>query len=228
VATLNNLSVNKAGIGYTTAPTVTLTAPTFTATTANWDMTINEQRPYTWTSADAAGLPVFRTLAFAVGFAAQAVLALAIFKVLPVTLTLAGMAGFVLSVPLAIGSPAACTPPAKTAASASVEGCVYDGDVAFGPAMRVKRFHLKNGLRVVTTPVPTSQAASVNVFIGVGSRAEARRVNGVSHYLEHMLFKGTDRRPDAITIAEAIEGAGGVLNAYTGKELTCYLSLIPI
>ena len=86
---------------------------------------------------------------------------------------------------------------------------------------------LKNGLRVVTTPVPTSQAASVNVFIGVGSRAETRRVNGVSHYLEHMLFKGTDRRPDAITIAEAIEGAGGVLNAYTAKELTCYWNQVP-
>ena len=86
---------------------------------------------------------------------------------------------------------------------------------------------LANGLRVVTTPMPTSQAASVNLFIGVGSRAEARRVNGVSHYLEHMLFKGTDRRPDAITIAEAIEGAGGVLNAYTGKELTCYWNQVP-
>jgi predicted Zn-dependent peptidase len=86
---------------------------------------------------------------------------------------------------------------------------------------------LANGLRVVTTPVPTSQAASVNLFIGVGSRAEARRVNCVSHYLEHMLFKGTDRRPDAITIAEAIEGAGGVLNAYTAKELTCYWNQVP-
>jgi predicted Zn-dependent peptidase len=86
---------------------------------------------------------------------------------------------------------------------------------------------LANGLRVVTTPVPTSQAASVNLFIGVGSRAETRRVNGVSHYLEHMLFKGTDRRPDAITIAEAIEGAGGVLNAYTAKELTCYWNQVP-
>jgi predicted Zn-dependent peptidase len=86
---------------------------------------------------------------------------------------------------------------------------------------------LKNGLRVVTTPLPNAQGASANIFIGVGSRAESRRVNGVSHYLEHMLFKGTDRRPDAITIAEAIEGAGGVLNAYTAKELTCYWNQVP-
>ena len=86
---------------------------------------------------------------------------------------------------------------------------------------------LKNGLRVVTTPMPNSQGASASIFIGVGSRAESRRVNGVSHYLEHMLFKGTDRRPDAITIAEAIEGAGGVLNAYTAKELTCYWNQVP-
>ena len=86
---------------------------------------------------------------------------------------------------------------------------------------------LANGLRVVTTPIPTSQAASVNLFIGVGSRGETRRVNGVSHYLEHMLLKGTERRSDAITIAEAIEGAGGVLNAYTAKELTCYWNQVP-
>ena len=86
---------------------------------------------------------------------------------------------------------------------------------------------LNNGLRVVTTPIPTAQSVSVNVFVGVGSRAETRRTNGVSHYMEHLLFKGTTRRPDAITIAEAIEGAGGVLNAYTSKELTCYWNQVP-
>ncbi len=86
---------------------------------------------------------------------------------------------------------------------------------------------LSNGLRVVTTPVSTAQSVSVNVFVGVGSRAEDRRTNGVSHYLEHMLFKGTERRPTAIDIAEAIEGAGGVLNAYTTKELTCYWNQVP-
>ena len=86
---------------------------------------------------------------------------------------------------------------------------------------------LANGMRVVTTPVPTAQSVSVNVFFGVGSRSETPRTNGVSHYIEHMLFKGTERRPDAILIAEAIEGAGGVLNAYTSKELTCYWNQVP-
>jgi len=86
---------------------------------------------------------------------------------------------------------------------------------------------LDNGLRVVTTPVPTAQSVSVNIFVGIGSRGEDRRTNGLSHYMEHMLFKGTERRPDAIIIAEAIEGAGGVLNAYTSKELTCYWNQVP-
>jgi predicted Zn-dependent peptidase len=86
---------------------------------------------------------------------------------------------------------------------------------------------LANGMRVVTTPVPTAQSVSVNAFVGIGSRGEAPRTNGLSHYMEHMLFKGTDRRPDAIIIAEAIEGAGGVLNAYTSKELTCYWNQVP-
>jgi predicted Zn-dependent peptidase len=86
---------------------------------------------------------------------------------------------------------------------------------------------LANGMRVVTTPVPTAQSVSVNVFVGIGSRGEDRRTNGLSHYMEHMLFKGTPRRPNAIIVAEAIEGAGGVLNAYTSKELTCYWNQVP-
>ncbi|MCH8994372.1 MAG: insulinase family protein [Chloroflexi bacterium] len=86
---------------------------------------------------------------------------------------------------------------------------------------------LDSGLRVVTTPVPTAQSVSVNVFVGVGSRAEEPRINGLSHYLEHMMFKGTERRPSAIAIAEAIEGAGGVLNAFTTQEMTCYWNQVP-
>jgi predicted Zn-dependent peptidase len=86
---------------------------------------------------------------------------------------------------------------------------------------------LENGLRVVTTPVSTAQSVSVNIFVGVGSRGEDRRRNGLSHYLEHMLFKGTVKRTNAIAIAEAIEGAGGILNAFTAKELTCYWNQVP-
>lgn len=86
---------------------------------------------------------------------------------------------------------------------------------------------LSNKLRVVTTEVPTAQSVSVNLFVGVGSRGETPRTNGVSHYMEHLLFKGTERRPDAIQIAELIEGAGGVLNAYTSKELTCFWNQVP-
>ena len=83
------------------------------------------------------------------------------------------------------------------------------------------------GLRVVTTPLPAAQGVSASFFVGVGSRSEDRRTNGVSHYLEHMLFKGTETRPTAAGISEAIEGAGGALNAYTTRELTCYWNTLP-
>jgi len=86
---------------------------------------------------------------------------------------------------------------------------------------------LPNGLRVVTTPLPSTQSVSVSVFVGAGSRGESERTKGVAHFLEHMVFKGTPSRPTAIEIAEAIEGAGGVLNAYTAKEMTCYWNHVP-
>ena len=86
---------------------------------------------------------------------------------------------------------------------------------------------LPNGLRIVTTPMPTTQAVSVNIFVGVGSRSEPQRLNGITHFLEHMVFKGTERRPDAIMIAQEVEGAGGTLNAYTNKEFTCYWNIVP-
>lgn len=86
---------------------------------------------------------------------------------------------------------------------------------------------LANGLRIVTTPMPATQAVAVNLFVGVGSRSEPQRINGITHFLEHMVFKGTERRPDAIIIAQEIEGAGGTLNAYTNKEFTCYWNIVP-
>ena len=86
---------------------------------------------------------------------------------------------------------------------------------------------LENGLRVVTTPMPTAQSANVCIFAGVGSRMEQRRTNGICHYLEHMLFKGSAKRPTALAISEAIEGAGGALNAFTNKEITGYWAHVP-
>ena len=86
---------------------------------------------------------------------------------------------------------------------------------------------LDNGLRLVTTPMPTAQSANVCIFVGVGSRMEQRRLNGICHYLEHMLFKGTVNRPSALDIAQAIEGAGGALNAFTNREYTGYWAHVP-
>jgi predicted Zn-dependent peptidase len=86
---------------------------------------------------------------------------------------------------------------------------------------------LDNGLRVLTTRVPTAQSAASAFYVRVGSRNEDPRTNGLSHYIEHMLFKGTKQRPEATLISQAIEGAGGSLNAYTTKELTCYWNNLP-
>ena len=99
--------------------------------------------------------------------------------------------------------------------------------MASSGAIRPEISTLPNGLRVLTTPVSTAQGASVSFFVGVGSRGEDRRTNGASHYLEHMLFKGTSTRHTAPEISEAIEGAGGALNAYTTRELTCYWNNLP-
>ena len=81
---------------------------------------------------------------------------------------------------------------------------------------------LENGLRVVTSTMPHTQSASFCFFIGVGSRYEDDSVAGVSHFIEHLLFKGTKKRPSSGDICSAIEGVGGILNAGTNKELTIY------
>lgn len=95
------------------------------------------------------------------------------------------------------------------------------------PSYLVETSALANGLRLVTTHVADAPSVSVQVFIGVGSRWEVRERNGISHYLEHMVFKGTRRWPTAIQIAEAIEGAGGQMNASTGTEVTSYWTHLP-
>ncbi len=99
--------------------------------------------------------------------------------------------------------------------------------MAATPAITPEITTLPNGLRVLTTSLPTAQAAAVAFFTAIGSRGEQPRTNGLSHYLEHMMFKGTTERPTAQLISQAIEGAGGSLNAYTSHELTCYWNNVP-
>ncbi|HSR29639.1 MAG TPA: pitrilysin family protein [Anaerolineae bacterium] len=81
---------------------------------------------------------------------------------------------------------------------------------------------LNNGLRILTVTLPHVRSVSLGFFVGVGSRYEAEPLAGASHFIEHMLFKGTKRHPTALDIAEAIEGKGGVFNASTGLEMTLY------
>ena len=86
---------------------------------------------------------------------------------------------------------------------------------------------LANGLRVVVTPMSSSEAAVTRLTVGVGARHETRETNGASHFLEHILFKGTERRPSETGIAAAIESLGGSLNAATGREITYYWNRLP-
>lgn len=81
---------------------------------------------------------------------------------------------------------------------------------------------LPNGLRVLVLPMPHTRAVTVSVFCGAGSRYEPYDLMGLSHFMEHMLFKGTLQRPDPQEIAEEIERTGGLLNASTGREATVF------
>ncbi len=81
---------------------------------------------------------------------------------------------------------------------------------------------LDNGLRIVTASMPHVYSVSIGVIVGAGSRYERPRQSGISHFIEHLCFKGSRKRATAKDISEAIEGVGGVLNGGTGKELTIY------
>lgn len=78
----------------------------------------------------------------------------------------------------------------------------------------------KNGLRVITVPMKNTRAVTVLVLVGTGSKYETEKTNGISHFLEHMFFKGTKKRPSTLKIAESLDKIGGTYNAFTGKELT--------
>jgi predicted Zn-dependent peptidase len=89
----------------------------------------------------------------------------------------------------------------------------------------IRRTVLPGGLRVISESVSGMRSVAFGVWIGVGSRDETPSLAGASHYLEHLLFKGTPRR-DALTIAAEIEAVGGEINAFTSKEYTCYYARV--
>ncbi|GAA4998636.1 pitrilysin family protein [Kitasatospora paranensis] len=89
----------------------------------------------------------------------------------------------------------------------------------------VRRTVLPGGLRVVTETLPTVRSATFGIWVGVGSRDETPVLNGATHYLEHLLFKGTARR-SALEISAALDAVGGEMNAFTAKENTCYYARV--
>lgn len=86
--------------------------------------------------------------------------------------------------------------------------------------MNYHKHTLTNGLRVVTVPMPSLESVTVTVWVKTGSRLEDQKINGISHFLEHMVFKGSSKRKTSKEIAEAVDKIGGEFNAATSKEWT--------
>src|SRR6266536_3165178 len=101
----------------------------------------------------------------------------------------------------------------------------HNGQPAAGGESTVTRTVLPGGLRVITEPLPAVRSAAFGIWAGVGSRDEGPAHFGATHYLEHLLFKGTRRRT-ALDISAAMDAVGGELNAFTGKEYTCYYARV--
>jgi predicted Zn-dependent peptidase len=89
----------------------------------------------------------------------------------------------------------------------------------------INRYSCKNGVRIVLENIPTVRSVAIGVWIGTGSRNENPQTNGISHFLEHMFFKGTTTR-SAKDIAESFDSIGGQVNAFTSKEYTCYYAKV--
>jgi predicted Zn-dependent peptidase len=85
-----------------------------------------------------------------------------------------------------------------------------------------QKITLENGLRLVSESMPHTRSVAISFFIGTGSRYETDKQAGISHFIEHMCFKGTRKRPTSVDVCTVIEGVGGLLNAGTDKELTIY------
>ena len=88
--------------------------------------------------------------------------------------------------------------------------------------MKFKKTILPNGLRIITVPMKDTRAVTVMVLVEAGSKYETKEINGLSHFLEHMCFKGTTKRPSAFAISSELDGIGAQSNAFTDKEFTGY------
>jgi len=95
-----------------------------------------------------------------------------------------------------------------------------------GPAF--EKTTLDNGLRVVTSSMSHTRSVTVSIYVGVGSRYEPDDLAGISHVVEHLVFKGTEKRPHPIDISGGVEGVGGILNASTEHEMTVYWSKVAL
>ncbi|HVS80009.1 MAG TPA: pitrilysin family protein [Candidatus Paceibacterota bacterium] len=88
--------------------------------------------------------------------------------------------------------------------------------------MRYIKKTLKNGLRIISVPMPDAATVTILVLVEAGSKYETKRINGVAHFLEHMCFKGTAKRPAALDISRELDSIGAEYNAYTSQEYTGY------
>ena len=85
-----------------------------------------------------------------------------------------------------------------------------------------KKITLENGLRIILVPQPGNLAVTVSVLVEAGSKYETKEINGISHFLEHMVFKGTQKRPSTLAISSELDGIGASYNAFTSHEVTGY------
>ena len=113
------------------------------------------------------------------------------------------------------------TPTARQQAVGSTRTLQTETDAEGRETARVRRTVLAGGLRVISEHLAGTRSASVGVWVGVGSRDETPRLHGCSHFLEHLLFKGTEER-SALDISVALDAVGGEFNAFTAKEYTCF------
>lgn len=90
----------------------------------------------------------------------------------------------------------------------------------------MRKTTLPNGLRIVTIPQKSTKTVTVLVLVGTGSKYENKTVSGISHFLEHMFFKGTKKRPTHLEISESLDRVGGVFNAFTGEDYTGYFAKV--